>query len=166
MPQQHTPEQHARRKSTRHVRWKSSHAVLMPIGWRSMALCLGAGLAVVARASSCPAGTFGNGGTCASCPSVGDVTVCPGEASDRRNLTLLGFFPMSGGWTGGIQVQPATALAIDLLNADPTILPRHRVRLAWNDTQCSAAKGVELTQDLLHAHPTAVAIVGGGCSGV
>ena len=132
---------------------------------RNLLLCLG-GLAVVARASSCQAGTFDNGGTCTSCPSVGDVTVCPEESSDLRNITLLGFFPMSGGWTGGIQALPATELAIERLNADASILPRHRVRLAWNDTQCSVAKGVELTQSLLHAHPTAAAIVGGGCSGV
>ena len=121
---------------------------------------------VVARASSCQAGTFDHGGTCTSCPPVGDVTVCPEESSDLRNITLLGFFPMSGGWTGGIQALPATELAIERLNADASILPRHRVRLAWNDTQCSVAKGVELTQSLLHAHPTAAAIVGGGCSGV
>ena len=94
------------------------------------------------------------------------MTVCPEESSDLRNITLLGFFPMSGGWTGGIQALPATELAIERLNADASILPRHRVRLAWNDTQCSVAKGVELTQSLLHAHPTAAAIVGGGCSGV
>ena len=44
----------------------------------------------------------------------------------------------AGGWSGGTQVQPATELAIELVNNDSRLLPNRTLALSWRDTQCSA----------------------------
>ena len=51
------------------------------------------------------------------------------------DLYLLGLWPMQGGWPGGVGILPAALMALDHVNADPTILPGYRLNMIWNDTQ-------------------------------
>ena len=88
----------------------------------------------------------------------------PEARAARNTIDLIGLFPMSGGWSGGVQVQPATALAIEQLNADPTVLPNHTVSMRWNDTSCSESGAGVAIGRLIARMPEAVGIFGAGCS--
>ena len=59
----------------------------------------------------------------------------------------VGFFPMTGAWSGGTSVWPAVQLALQDVNADPNILPATTLEVIHHDSACSATRGIELIMD-------------------
>ncbi len=60
--------------------------------------------------------------------------------SHRTLLHIAGLFPMSrhkGVDQVGIGVLPAVKLAMEHINNDHSILPKHKLNMVWNDTQVS-----------------------------
>ncbi len=56
------------------------------------------------------------------------------------DLYFLGLWPMDGPWAGGLGLLPAAFLALQHVNADPSVLPGYRLNMIWNDTQVSFIK--------------------------
>ncbi|GMI27150.1 hypothetical protein TeGR_g8528 [Tetraparma gracilis] len=82
------------------------------------------------------------------------------------SLTIGGLFPMQGGWSGGVQVKPASELALSIINADSSLLPSTTLSLVSADTQCSADLGLQGAIEVLNNEATPSVILGAGCSGV
>jgi len=68
----------------------------------------------------------------------------PWKASDPapNEITLLGIFPFSGGWSVGADIVPAFELAIEDINASPNILPNTTLLGVTEDDQCSKQGGI------------------------
>ena len=59
------------------------------------------------------------------------------HAENRTELWLLGLFPFSGPWPGGLGQLPAVLMGIDDVNNDPTILPGYKLRMTVDNTAVS-----------------------------
>ena len=55
----------------------------------------------------------------------------------RRDVWILGLFPLNGSWAGGLGQLPAVQMGIEDVNNDPTMLPGYRLRMTVNDTKVS-----------------------------
>ena len=53
----------------------------------------------------------------------------------RRDIWLLGLFPMKGNWPGGLGQLPAVKLGIQEVNKHSSILKGYRLRLTEDDTE-------------------------------
>ena len=53
------------------------------------------------------------------------------------DLWIIGLFPMSGLWPGGLGQLPAVEMGIADVNADPTMLPGYTLRMTLNNTMVS-----------------------------
>ena len=58
------------------------------------------------------------------------------ESSENKTkeIWLLGLFPFSGPWPGGLGQLPAVEMGLRDVNADPTILPGYKLYMTVNDT--------------------------------
>ena len=54
-----------------------------------------------------------------------------------KDLWLLGLFPFSGSWSGGLGQLPAVEMGLRDVNADPNILPGYTLHMTVNDTSVS-----------------------------
>lgn len=52
-----------------------------------------------------------------------------------RNLTILGLFPLTGGWGGGESALTAAEMALDHINARTDILPNYNLIMEWKNTK-------------------------------
>ena len=77
-------------------------------------------------------------------------------------VTLALLLPFTGPWMGGPQIAGAAALAIQRANADKTLLPVLRFRLA--DSGCSTKQGLAAMGELLEKGGRIDAVIGPGCS--
>ncbi|ESO03237.1 hypothetical protein HELRODRAFT_148708, partial [Helobdella robusta] len=50
-------------------------------------------------------------------------------------IWLIGLFPLSGSWAGGLGQLPAVQLGLDDVNNDPNILPEYELMMTMHDTQ-------------------------------
>ena len=73
--------------------------------------------------------------------TVATVDVNETHADNRTELWLLGLFPFSGPWPGGLGQLPAVLMGIDDVNNDPTILPGYKLRMTINNTAVGAIFG-------------------------
>ena len=72
---------------------------------------------------------------------------------------------MSGGWTAGRRLAGAAALAVEMVNADPSLLPGgRRLEYSWADDGCSAPQGLAAIGELLGKASRVDAVIGPGCS--
>ena len=55
----------------------------------------------------------------------------------RKDVWILGLFPLNGSWAGGLGQLPAVQMGIEDVNNDPTMLPGYRLRMTVNDTKVS-----------------------------
>ncbi|XP_067670378.1 gamma-aminobutyric acid type B receptor subunit 1-like [Haliotis asinina] len=83
-----------------------------------------------------------------------------------RNLTILGLFPLTGGWGGGESALTAAEMALDHINARTDILPNYNLIMEWRNTKCNPGLGINEMYRLLYDPPTKIAILGDGCSSV
>ena len=60
-----------------------------------------------------------------------------GSASNTTAIWLLGLFPFSGSWPGGLGQLPAIEMGLRDVNADPTMLPGYTLNMTINDTSVS-----------------------------
>ena len=54
-----------------------------------------------------------------------------------KDLWLLGLFPFSGSWSGGLGQLPAVEMGLRDVNADPNMLPGYTLHMTVNDTSVS-----------------------------
>ena len=54
-----------------------------------------------------------------------------------KDLWLLGLFPFSGSWSGGLGQLPAVEMGLRDVNADPDMLPGYTLHMTVNDTSVS-----------------------------
>ena len=54
-----------------------------------------------------------------------------------KDLWLLGLFPFSGSWSGGLGQLPAVEMGLRDVNADPNMLPGYTLHMTINDTAVS-----------------------------
>jgi len=79
-------------------------------------------------------------------------------------ITLGGLFPSSGGWAVGPTVIPAFTLAIEEINASPTLLPSTTLLYHHNDSACSAITGLSALH-YQNTFPNSIdVVIGDGCS--
>ncbi len=60
------------------------------------------------------------------------TTVIPDQT---RDIWLLGLFPFSGPWPGGLGQLPAIQMGLQDVNSDPNMLPGHRLRMTVDNTE-------------------------------
>ncbi len=73
------------------------------------------------------------------------ASIDDGQNTDKRSngfdvdlvdLYLLGLYPMGGStWPGGQGMLPASQMALDHINQDPSILPGYRLNIILGDSQ-------------------------------
>ena len=95
-------------------------------------------------------------------------------ASDQlpEEVRVLGIFPQSGGWPGGVGAIPAFAMALEEINANPDLLPDTTLVGVTVDDACTKSGGITapLSQCGPLSETTGCAekyfdvIVGSGCS--
>ena len=95
-------------------------------------------------------------------------------ASDQlpEEVRVLGIFPQSGGWPGGVGAIPAFAMALEEINANPDLLPNTTLVGVTVDDACTKSGGITapLSQCGPLSETTGCAekyfdvIVGSGCS--
>lgn len=69
----------------------------------------------------------------------------PGNSNDggdsgrnaKKDIWLVGLFPLKGKWPGGLGQLPAVQMGIDHVNADPNILREYRLQMTVEDTEVS-----------------------------
>lgn len=54
---------------------------------------------------------------------------------NREDIWMLGLFPFTGSWAGGLGQLPAIQMGIDDVNANPHILPGYRLRMTVDNTE-------------------------------
>jgi len=69
--------------------------------------------------------------------TVATVDVNDTHVDNRTELWLLGLFPFSGPWPGGLGQLPAVLMGIEDVNNDPTILPGYKLRMTVDNTAVS-----------------------------
>ena len=75
---------------------------------------------------------------CALLLLAGQVETTNDTVADHRTeLWLLGLFPFSGPWPGGLGQLPAVLMGIEDVNNDPTILPGYKLRMTVDNTAVS-----------------------------
>ena len=55
----------------------------------------------------------------------------------NKDIWLLGLFPFSGSWPGGLGQLPAVEMGLRDVNADPNMLPGYTLHMTINDTAVS-----------------------------
>lgn len=98
----------------------------------------------------------------------------PAMATTPPLVRLAGFFPMQGGWSGGVSVWPSVQLALEDVNNATDLLPNTKIEVIFHDSQCNGQVGLDRLIDAHNAHrekvnstdPPLVGIIGAGCSGV
>jgi len=78
-----------------------------------------------------------------------------------KNLTIGLFVPWTG-WTAGRRLASAAPIAIDKINADPTILPDYRIDFKWRDCGCNKVMSAGGTVEFIKNNYAA--IIGPYCS--
>ena len=58
-------------------------------------------------------------------------------AQPEQDVWLLGLFPFSGPWAGGLGQLPAVQMGLEDVNRDPNILPGYTLHMTVNDTAVS-----------------------------
>ena len=59
----------------------------------------------------------------------------------KTPLHVLGLYPMSGPWAGGEALYPATQLAVEDVNNNPSILEDYDLKVDFADTKVSSSGG-------------------------
>ena len=63
----------------------------------------------------------------------------PGSSTNssnaKKDIYLLGLFPFSGSWPGGLGQLPAVIMGLEDVNSDPSILPGYTIHMTINNTQ-------------------------------
>ena len=73
--------------------------------------------------------------------------------------------PMSGSWPGGPLMEAAVVMALEDINSNATLLPRHTLARSFKDTRCNAGDGLRgLIELLFDSTKQVVGILGAGCS--
>ncbi|KAK2172393.1 hypothetical protein NP493_966g00017 [Ridgeia piscesae] len=104
---------------------------------------------------------------CALLLLAGQVETTNDTVADHRTeLWLLGLFPFSGPWPGGLGQLPAVLMGIEDVNNDPTILPGYKLRMTVDNTACDAGVGTNALYEQLYKPTTKLMVVGAGCSAV
>ena len=67
---------------------------------------------------------------------------CLTEAALPAEVRVLGIFPQSGGWPGGVAAIPAFELALEEINADDTLLPNTNLTGVTVDDACTKSGGI------------------------
>lgn len=60
------------------------------------------------------------------------------RADNRTELWLLGLFPFSGSWSGGLGQLPAVSMGIEDVNRDPSVLPGYKLMMTIDNTAVSS----------------------------
>ena len=60
------------------------------------------------------------------------------RADNRTELWLLGLFPFSGSWPGGLGQLPAVRMGIEDVNRDPSVLPGYKLMMTIDNTAVSS----------------------------
>ncbi|XP_064638662.1 atrial natriuretic peptide receptor 1-like isoform X2 [Lineus longissimus] len=82
--------------------------------------------------------------------------------SDDVNIALM--LPLTGSRPLGKRMASAAQMAIDAINKDTTMLPNRTLKFLWNDTECSARKGLGEAVDLwAQLRDNLHAFIGPGC---
>ena len=84
------------------------------------------------------------------------------------SLVLLGvLLPLSGAWSSGTTIAGALPLAVDEVNADPTLLPGKTLDYIYRDSGCSveaALQGFGTLTNKMNKMKQIDAVIGPGCS--
>ena len=84
------------------------------------------------------------------------------------SLVLLGvLLPLSGAWSSGTTIAGALPLAVDEVNADPTLLPGKTLDYIYRDSGCSveaALQGFGTLTNKMNKMKPIDAVIGPGCS--
>ena len=57
------------------------------------------------------------------------------SSAAKKDIYLLGLFPFSGSWPGGLGQLPAVMMGLEDVNSDPSILPGYTIHMTVNNTQ-------------------------------
>ena len=67
---------------------------------------------------------------------TGDANSANATRTDtRKELTLLGLFPLDGAWPGGLGQLPAVLMGLEDVNNDPNVLPGYKLLLTIENTE-------------------------------
>ena len=96
--------------------------------------------------------------------SVFYAFLCCAQVQDcygLKNLTIGLFVPWTG-WSAGQRLASAAPIAIDKINADPSILPDYRINFEWRDCGCNKVMSAGGTVEFIKKNYAA--IIGPYCS--
>ena len=65
------------------------------------------------------------------------------EKPPRKDIWLVGLFPMKGHWPGGLGQLPAVKLGLREVNKHPHILNEYRLRMTEDDTEVSGGRALK-----------------------
>ena len=82
----------------------------------------------------------------------------------RKEVHLALLAPMTGSWGGGAKTVGAAALAVDMVNANKSLLPGLVLKFSWADSGCSAIHGLAAMGELLGGASQISAVIGPACS--
>ena len=74
--------------------------------------------------------------------------VSSAEDTTTKKLVLGALLPISGSWRAGRTAAGALPIAVDKVNADPSLLPGHVLSFIWRDDGCNALKGLQQLTNL------------------
>ncbi|XP_033640825.1 gamma-aminobutyric acid type B receptor subunit 1-like [Asterias rubens] len=93
------------------------------------------------------------------------MTAGPCDSSNRTKLHILGLYPMTGSWPGGLAMSLATQLALEDINANADILSGYELVVIPKDTECNGGKATDVMyRELFNRSTVKMMILGGGCS--
>ena len=85
---------------------------------------------------------------------------CGAEESIHFALPI----PLTGMWAVGLRIAGAAELAVNMVNADKSLLPGRVLKYSWADSGCSAKQGLTAMGELLARESRIDAVIGPGCS--
>ena len=89
------------------------------------------------------------------------VTIAGAEES--ASVLLGALLPLSGPWAGGPSIAGALPLAVERVNADPSLLPGFKLEYVVQDSACSVRAALHGFGELIATEGRIDAILGPGC---
>lgn len=90
-----------------------------------------------------------------------------GNPGPKQEVTVVGLAPVTGEWDVGRTTASAMAIAVEDINNNPNLLPDHKLKFVFGNTNCSANTALPFVMNYWATNKRNVdAFIGGGCNRV